>query len=61
MYKDESQPGVNRGPCSTSSGKPTDLQSQSPDARVVYGNIKFGALDATYSAARVDLNSGCIV
>jgi cellulose 1,4-beta-cellobiosidase len=45
--KDKSTPGVNRGPCPTSSGKPTDVESQSTDAIVVYGNIKFGALDST--------------
>jgi cellulose 1,4-beta-cellobiosidase len=46
--KDKSTPGVDRGPCPTSSGKPNDVESQSPDATTVYGNIKFGALDSTY-------------
>jgi cellulose 1,4-beta-cellobiosidase len=46
--KDKSSLGVDRGPCPTSSGKPNDVESQSPDATVIYGNIKFGALDSTY-------------
>jgi cellulose 1,4-beta-cellobiosidase len=46
--KAASTPGVSRGPCPTSSGKPDDVESKSPDATVVYGNIKFGAIDSTY-------------
>jgi cellulose 1,4-beta-cellobiosidase len=46
--KDKSTPGVDHGPCPTSSGKPDDVESQSADATVVYGNIKFGVLDSTY-------------
>jgi cellulose 1,4-beta-cellobiosidase len=46
--KDKSQPGVDRGPCPTASGKPDDVESKSPDATVIYRNIKFGALDSTY-------------
>jgi hypothetical protein len=44
--KDRSQAGIDRGPCPTSSGPPNDVESQSPDATVVNGNIKSGALDA---------------
>jgi cellulose 1,4-beta-cellobiosidase len=46
--KDKSTPGVDRGPCATSSGNPKDVESQSGDSTVVYGSIKFGALDSTY-------------
>jgi cellulose 1,4-beta-cellobiosidase len=46
--KDKSSPGVDRGPCAQSSGKRNDVESQSADATVVYGNVKFGALDSTY-------------
>jgi cellulose 1,4-beta-cellobiosidase len=46
--KDKSLPGVERGPCPTSSGKPNDVEEQSPEAYVVYGNIKFGEIDSTY-------------
>ncbi|KAJ3008705.1 hypothetical protein NUW54_g3056 [Trametes sanguinea] len=48
LDKDPSTPGVSRGPCPTSSGKPTDVESQSPDATVVFSNIKFGPIGSTY-------------
>eukprot|EP00727_Mastigamoeba_balamuthi_P003189 m51a1_g12868 putative glycoside hydrolase family 7 (230) ;mRNA; f:35-724 len=44
---DASKPGVARGSCSTSSGKPADLERDSPNAYVVYSNIKFGPLGTT--------------
>eukprot|EP00727_Mastigamoeba_balamuthi_P012788 m51a1_g8131 putative glycoside hydrolase family 7 protein (571) ;mRNA; r:213479-215259 len=44
---DASKPGVARGSCPTTSGKPSDLESQSPDASVVYSNIKFGPIGST--------------
>ncbi|OSD03057.1 glycoside hydrolase family 7 protein [Trametes coccinea BRFM310] len=46
---DPSQPGVSRGPCPTSSGQPTDVESQSPGATVVFSNIKFGPIGSTYA------------
>ncbi|KAI0660696.1 cellobiohydrolaseI [Cubamyces menziesii] len=48
LDKDPSQPGVSRGPCATTSGKPTDVESQSPDATVVFSNIKYGPIGSTY-------------
>jgi cellulose 1,4-beta-cellobiosidase len=45
---DKSGPGVERGPCATSSGKPTDVEANSPDASVIYSDIKFGPIDSTY-------------
>jgi len=42
-----SQPGISRGPCSTSSGKPADVENQYPDATVKYSNIKFGEIGST--------------
>ena len=47
--KSPSSPGVSRGSCSTSSGKPADVESQYPDSSVTYSNIKYGELDSTYS------------
>eukprot|EP00727_Mastigamoeba_balamuthi_P003914 m51a1_g1352 putative glycoside hydrolase (557) ;mRNA; f:356688-358460 len=44
---DASKPGVARGSCPTTSGKPTDVESQSPNARVVFSNIKYGTLGST--------------
>jgi cellulose 1,4-beta-cellobiosidase len=46
--KDRSLPGVERGPCPTSSGVPKDVERQSPDSVVVFGNLRFGFLNSTY-------------
>ena len=42
------KPGTERGPCDTSSGKPEDVESQSPDATVVYGDIRVGTIGSTF-------------
>ncbi|KYQ92394.1 glycoside hydrolase family 7 protein [Tieghemostelium lacteum] len=42
------QPGVLRGPCSTTSGVPADVESKYPDAYVIYSNIKVGPIGSTY-------------
>jgi len=49
--KSASSPGVARGSCSTSSGVPSQVESQYPNAQVIYSNIKFGAFNTTYSAS----------
>ncbi|KAH9852124.1 cellobiohydrolaseI [Lenzites betulinus] len=46
---DASQPGVARGPCPTTSGVPTDVESQSANANVIFSNIKFGPIGSTYA------------
>lgn len=46
--RDPSEPGVARGTCSTDSGKPEDVESQHPDAHVIFGDIRYGAIDSTY-------------
>lgn len=46
--KDPSTPGVGRGTCATSSGKPDDVETNSPDATVIYSNIKFGPIGSTF-------------
>ena len=46
--KPASAPGIARGTCPTSSGKPSDVESQHPDASVTFSNIKYGELDSTY-------------
>jgi len=43
-----SKPGIARGPCPTSSGRPTDVENQFPHSSVVYSNIKYGAIGSTY-------------
>ena len=47
---DPSSPGVARGACPTTSGNPTDVESQSPGATVIYSNIKFGPIGSTYAS-----------
>lgn len=42
-------PGVARGTCSTTSGNPKDVESQSPGSTVVFSNIKTGPIGSTYS------------
>jgi cellulose 1,4-beta-cellobiosidase len=43
-------PGVARGTCSTSSGDPTTVESESASAKVIFSNIKVGPIGSTYSA-----------
>lgn len=43
-----STPGVSRGPCSTTSGNPPQVESQSGSAKVIFSNIKVGDLGSTY-------------
>ncbi|KAA8907987.1 glycoside hydrolase [Sphaerosporella brunnea] len=47
---DPTTPGVARGTCSTTSGNPADLIKNSPNAQVVFSNIRFGDLDSTYGS-----------
>nr|AAA19802.1 major cellobiohydrolase [Phanerodontia chrysosporium]AGJ81161.1 cellobiohydrolase [Phanerodontia chrysosporium]CAA82762.1 cellulase [Phanerodontia chrysosporium] len=47
--KDPSAPGVARGTCATTSGVPSDVESQVPNSQVVFSNIKFGDIGSTFS------------
>ena len=44
------KPGAARGSCSTSSGKPDEVENSNPYAYVKYGNIKVGEIGSTYQA-----------
>ena len=44
-----SMPGVARGSCPTTSGRPADVERQHRDAYVTYSNIKYGELGSTFS------------
>jgi cellulose 1,4-beta-cellobiosidase len=44
-----STPGVGRGNCSTTSGKPADLESQT-SIQVTYSDIRVGPIGSTYSS-----------
>ncbi|CAI6341419.1 unnamed protein product [Periconia digitata] len=48
---DPSAPGVARGTCSVDSGKPQDLEKNSPNSQVIYSNIKFGAIGSTFGGS----------
>ncbi|KAL6710238.1 Esterase/lipase/thioesterase [Coniothyrium glycines] len=45
---DPSKPGVARGTCSIDSGKPEDVEANSPGATVIFSNIKFGPIGSTF-------------
>ncbi len=47
LDKDPSTPGVARGPCSTDSGKPSDVENNHPNSSVTYSNIRYGELGST--------------
>merc|ERR550525_1633758 len=51
--KPHSQPGIARGPCPTTSGKPSDVRSRYPDAAVKYMNIMYGDIGSTVRAKPV--------
>lgn len=46
----ESKPGVKRGTCSKDSGAPSDVEENNADATVTFSNIKFGAINSTFSS-----------
>ncbi|CAH0015703.1 unnamed protein product [Clonostachys rhizophaga] len=46
--------GAARGTCSTSSGVPATVESESPDSSVVFSNIKFGPIGSTYDSGNSD-------
>ncbi|KAF2259505.1 glycoside hydrolase [Lojkania enalia] len=50
---DPSAPGVGRGPCPTTGGRPAELIKNHPDSRVIFSNIRSGDIGSTYSNATV--------
>lgn len=47
--KPATQPGIARGTCPITSGKPTDVENSAANASVIFSNIKFGDIGSTYS------------
>ena len=45
---DPNIPGVMRGPCPTTSGRPDEIETEQPDSNVVFSSIKYGAIGSTY-------------
>ncbi|KAK0667366.1 glycoside hydrolase [Cercophora samala] len=46
---DPEQPGVARGRCDPADGVPATIEAAHPDAYVIYSNIKFGAINSTFT------------
>ncbi|KAF5359328.1 hypothetical protein D9756_003259 [Leucocoprinus leucothites] len=46
---DPNKPGIARGTCSTSSGKPPDVETNAANSQVTYSNIRFGDIGSTYT------------
>ncbi|KAG8748995.1 Exoglucanase 1 [Ceratobasidium sp. 428] len=44
-------PGIARGTCATTSGVPSDVETNSPNASVTYSNIRFGDIGSTYTGS----------
>jgi cellulose 1,4-beta-cellobiosidase len=44
---DPDKPGAKRGSCPTDSGKPADIEANSPNSKVIYSNIRFGPIGST--------------
>lgn len=42
--------GSARGTCATTSGVPASVEAASPSSKVIYSNIKFGAINSTFTA-----------
>merc|ERR1739845_118535 len=44
---DSSDPGAARGTCPTTSGVPKDVESKQASSKVIFSDIKFGAIGST--------------
>jgi len=51
LNKTPGNPGVTRGACATTSGVPSDVEKNSPNASVTFSNIKYGDLNSTFTAS----------
>ena len=49
--KSASDPGAVRGTCPTSSGDPAEVETSAASSSVTYSNIKYGAINSTFTAA----------
>jgi cellulose 1,4-beta-cellobiosidase len=47
---DSTKLGAARGTCATDSGKPEDVEKNSPDATVVFSDIRFGPIGSTFKS-----------
>merc|ERR1712130_664681 len=49
LDKPVTQPGILRGPCPTSSGRPKDVESKQANSYVSYYDIKYGDINSTFA------------
>ncbi|KAJ2903929.1 hypothetical protein MKZ38_009093 [Zalerion maritima] len=54
---DSTSDGAYRGTCDTSSGVPSDVESDQADATVVFSNIKFGPVGTTFDSTAISDDS----
>lgn len=54
-------PGVKRGPCPTSSGVPSDVETKYPNSYVSWSNIRFGDINSTVELLADDEASSAIL
>lgn len=50
--KGKTGPGVARGSCAATSGVPANVESQHPNAKVTFSNIKIGEIGSTYKGGK---------
>jgi len=50
-------PGINRGPCATTSGVPATIEVSQASNKVIYSNIKFGDINSTFTAGTTGTGS----
>jgi len=51
LTADPSKPGIARGTCATTSGKPEEVERDSPNSSVTFSNIKWGDLNTTFAGS----------
>ncbi|KAF8601068.1 glycoside hydrolase [Ceratobasidium sp. AG-I] len=51
------KPGVSRGTCPTSSGKPSDVETNNANSSVTFSNIRFGDIGSTFSGTTTGTTS----
>jgi cellulose 1,4-beta-cellobiosidase len=55
---DGTAPGDLRGTCAITSGVPATVEADSPNAKVIFSNIKFGAIGSTFSTTGTSTGTG---
>jgi len=55
---DGKAPGDSRGTCATTSGVPATVEAQSPNAKVIFSDIRFGAIGSTTGATTTSGGGG---